>query len=257
MVQPWLTIVTIVKDDPDGLARTLASLDLAATDDIEQVIVDGSSVPTPPAAVPGTARLVHQDPQGIYAAMNCGLAEARGRYVWFLNAGDAAASPEIPARLRSTLDADATWAHGLLEIVDAHGVVTTTARWDYAEEERRLFARGRFPAHQATIVRTDALRGIGGFDTTYRICADYKAALQLSRQAPPQDLGFAVARFVEGGVSTTHWAASVQEFHRARREVLQPRGWTSLRERADTVAHFARLGTYRTVIEPLRAQRSH
>lgn len=192
-----------------------------------------------------------QKPLGVYAAMNAGLEAATGDYAWFLNAGDEVAAPGTLARVRSRLNG-CTWAHGPVVVVGRNGRETVTPAWDYATERTRLFARGSFPAHQGTFATTAALRSSGGFDASYAICADYKVALQLSLAADPIVLEFPVARFAEGGVSTTRWRTSVSEFHRARREVLQPQGHAALLERLDTARQFAALGTYRLIVDRRR-----
>lgn len=253
MTSPWLTVVTVVKDDHDGLARTVASLARGDLEGVEHVVVDSSADPVSQIAMePTDARIVRQEPRGVYAAMNAGLAAATGRLAWFLNAGDEVAEPGVVARLRHHTK-EATWAHGPVIVTSRSGTRTQTPRWEYARERRRLFARGRFPAHQGTVASVAALRSLGGFDTTYRICADYKAALGLSLIAEPVELRFPVAMFAEGGVSTTEWRASVAEFHRARRESLAPRGKAAVIELADTARQAVALGLYRSIVEPRRS----
>lgn len=256
MTAAWLTVVTVVKDDPDGLARTVASLasnDLAG---VEHVVVDGSAAPVPASALAATAAAcVRQEPRGVYAAMNAGLEAARGAFAWFLNAGDEVAADDVLARLRAPLR-DATWAHAPVVVIGRDGRTVQTPPWSYAAERKRHFARGRFPAHQGTIASVAALRALGGFDTSYRICADYKAALGLSSLADPVELAFPIARFREGGISTVDWRRSVAEFHRARRETFRPRGWQAVVEHWYTRRQWIALGSYREVVEPLRARTS-
>ena len=52
--------------------------------------------------------------------------------------------------------------------------------WSYDDERARLFARGRFPAHQGVVVRTEALRDQGGFDLSFAVVADYLSILRLA-----------------------------------------------------------------------------
>jgi glycosyltransferase len=123
-----------------------------------------------------------------------------------------------------------------------------TPHWDYAAEKKNLFSRGFFPPHQGTVVRSDLLRGIGGFDTTYRIAADYAAFLRLSQAADPLQLSYVLATFREGGASTQNWQESFAEFHRARLSILHPSGVGRAREQASTWWHFAKVYAYREVI---------
>lgn len=251
---PWLTIATVVKDDAEGFARTWASLESSDLAGVEVVVVDSSS-PADSAALArmleaglGPAAVVYEwrEPAGIYPAMNEALELASGDYILYLNAGDELFDDGTLKRLRGALVAGGPeWAFGPVEIIEAGGLRVITPPWDYSTEKRALFSRGHFPAHQGTVVRRDLLTRLGGFDTSYRISADYACFLRLSQIADPLVLPFVVARFHEGGVSTTAWQESFREFHRARREILRPRGAAALREQWETVRHHALVYAHR------------
>lgn len=248
---PWLTIVTVIKDDPEGLQRTLRSLVGSDLDSVEHVVIDSSTDRAEAvnlvSAVGLASRVVWTPPAGIYAAMNEGLAAASGKFVHFLNAGDEIASPNVIHNLREALEgSDAEWLDGSVEIVGSDDSVVVTPDWDYALEREWGFSRGRFPAHQGTVARTSALRSIGGFDTSFTIAADYAAFLRLSLISDPVRYPGVIARFHEGGISTQRWAHSLREFHRARVQILQPTGTLARRERWATTRHFIAAASYRS-----------
>jgi len=141
---------------------------------------------------------------------------------------------------------------GPVRIMGADRSISVTTRWHYTAERNALFARGFFPQHQGTYVRSELLRELGGFSSAYRIAADYAIVLRLSQVADPVELDFVVADFYAGGLSTDQWRESFHEFHRARLEVFGPTGLTAAREQWDYRAHYARVWTYREVVEPLR-----
>lgn len=252
--QPWLTVVTVVKDDPAGMRRSVGSLVAQDLDGVEYIVNDasddGDAVPDVLAGV--DHRYAWMPPTGIYPAMNAALATATGAYVYFLNAGDAFRSADVLRRVREALAAEPAWAYGEVEIVHADGTRVVTPRWDYASEKAAQFSNGRFPPHQGTFARREALLAFGGFDPRYSIVADYAAFLRLGRIADPLYLDLVVATFAEGGVSTTRWPESLRQFHRARREILRPRGWASAREYAGTVRQAAAMTAYRGVVSRFR-----
>lgn len=243
---PWLTVVTIVKDDPVGLQQTIDSLAAGDLSGVEHVIVDGSHKALEFRNATN-ASVIHQPPQGIYSAMNAGLDRALGQYVWFLNAGDLVVDDQVLARVQREMRG-ALWAFAPVIIESVRGKLTETPLWDFETERRHHFARGHFPSHQGTFVLSETARSLGGFDTSFSICADYAMCLRLVEVSKPKELTFPVARFREGGASTVHWRASVQEFHRARREILAPTGVSSLLERLHTARQYILLGAYRTLV---------
>jgi glycosyltransferase involved in cell wall biosynthesis len=256
MTQPWLTVVTAVRDDPDGLERTLASLHKNDLSGVEVVVIDSSKHRDSVVRLSAGIAHVHWvPPAGIYAAMNDGLRLASGDFVQFLNAGDVLHDSGVLSSVRIQLSASPAWAFGTVEIVSRAGKRVTTPSWDYASHERSLFSKGFFPQHQGMFTRTESLRSIGGFDTSFTIAADYAAFLRLSQVAEPLILDRVVADFFEGGASTIHWKHALAEFHRARREIFQPRGHVALVEQWRTSVQFARAWAYRAVLEPLRARR--
>ena len=251
--EPWLSVVSVVRDDADGLARSVASLALQDVAGVEFIVIDSSA---DPAAVEATVRQFPGDveyswlpPEGIFAAMNEGLAQCTGRFVYFLNAGDSLHEPSVLATVQGAIDhPEVTWAFGPVHVIDQRGGDTLTPTWDYHREQASCFSRGHFPPHQGTFVRTSVLREVGGFDTQYSIVADYAAFLCLSQRADPVVLGIPVARFIEGGMSTRRWKSSIREFHRARQAILRPRGAVAWRERFETVAQFSRMWVVRGVL---------
>ena len=141
---------------------------------------------------------------------------------------------------------------GPVEIVGEYGKRTVTPAWDYSAEKLHLFARGFFPQHQGTIARRELLQTLGGFDTSFRIAADYAMFLQMSQVSDPLELDFVVADFHEGGLSSKHWQESFREFHRARIEAFHPTGGARLAEQWDYLTNLSRVWAYRSVVEPLR-----
>lgn len=89
---PRVSVITVVKNDINGLARTLDSIKVQDYTNFQMVVIDGGSTD-------GTLKLLGQyaaaidsfitEPdEGIYHAMNKGVKMADGEWLLFMNAGD-------------------------------------------------------------------------------------------------------------------------------------------------------------------------
>lgn len=250
---PLLTIVTVVKDDPDGFRRTLASMEGSRLDDpvlVEWLIVDSSRDQDSLNRTLTTSALkptvIWVTPEGVYRAMNVGLDRATGEYIYFLNAGEEwHNSLSLSVIVDALIKTQPAWLYGQVEFVEANGYRVVPLPFDYQSERRALFARGRFPPHQGTVARTSVLKELGGFDPTFLVAADYAMALRLSQIADPLELQETIATFYSGGLSTVEWRQSLREFHRARLEILRPIGSSKVQELLDTARQFLVKGLHR------------
>jgi glycosyltransferase len=258
MTHPWLSIITVVKDDQAGFERTVESLSSQDLSGVELIIVDSSMDHT---AIPGvlnndpTVASTYQwePPAGIYSAMNSAVSLANGRYSYFLNAGDCLHDPDAVAQIGDLVESrQPEWLYAQVCFIDEAGNETTPPPFDYALEKAACFARGRFPPHQGVIAQTALIRDLGGFDTSYRVAADYALILRLAQLADPAESPVVLADFQKGGLSTTAWRQAHAEFHRARREILAPRGLTAVQEYAHSLRGATEMFLFRSVIEPYR-----
>lgn len=229
-----LSIITVVKDDLEGFERTINSLNSALheldTQElqlIESVVVDGSYdqqlIPTLSESAPFPLQYLWVKPEGVYAAMNAGIKIARGEYVYFLNSGDELAGTDSLDVIMKSLVTNPAWAFGQVIFRSPDGTQTSTT-FDYPTEKRHLFGRGKFPAHQGMVASLDLVNQLGGFDSSYEIAGDYKLALQLSTFADPIKIDQPIAIFHLGGISSSNWQESLNEFHNARVAVFTLRG---------------------------------
>ena len=244
---PWLSVVTVVKDDLKGFLQSIDSFTAQSLTGVELIVVDSSVEESEISTFLADSSITDfrcewVQPQGIYPAMNRGLELAKGDYIYFLNAGDTFFDSSVLANIGKVISLNSpTWFVGRVDILEQTGARVTSASWDYQSEKKALFARGLFPPHQGTVVRTGALRSVGGFDERFVIAADYAAALSLSRVHDPLVTDQVFATFFEGGVSTTRWQESFREFHQARVEVFAPLGVSAFLERIRYWKHFSRV----------------
>lgn len=96
--KPFFSIVTVTRNAADALVRTARSVKGQGFGNFEWLVIDGAStddtVDLAKRFLRPNDRLVSEQDNGIFDAMNKGLRMARGEYVVFMNADDMFASEE-------------------------------------------------------------------------------------------------------------------------------------------------------------------
>jgi len=225
--QPWLSIVTVVKDDPTGFDCTRESILSQTLSNYEWIVIDSSSVKLKQT---GVTAYKWVEPQGIFQAMNVGLTLCEGRYVLFLNAGDCLEGPSTLERIRFLSEGVQleTVLFGDVTFVEQDGTPLTPPPLEFELEREHFFTRGRFPPHQGLLTPPKLLRQAGGFDESFTIASDYKTLLKLSKDAKFLYIPIVISNFALGGISSQRRVASAREFHRARMEVYSREEFSEL-----------------------------
>jgi len=175
LAAPLFSIIVPTLDVEAALGACLDSIAAQTFADYQVVVVDGGSTDRTleilAAAAPALgARLVAhrgQD-QGVYDAMNRGVALATGRWLLFLGADDRLHAPETLAEVAALLDAvdDCQLAHG--DVV----LRSSGARYGGACDLDRLLFEENL-CHQSVFYRRDLFSSIGPYNLRYRIWADW------------------------------------------------------------------------------------
>lgn len=128
----------------------------------------------------GLAQVVSAPDQGIYDAMNKGIALASGEVVGFLNSDDIFASAvelEFVAKAFEDFRVDACYADLVYVGKDDPGQVVRY--WKSNPYRHGQFRTGWMPAHPTFYVRRAVYQEFGGFDLQFRFQADFELALRL------------------------------------------------------------------------------
>jgi glycosyltransferase len=149
----------------------------------EHLLVDGASTD-------GTIDIIKQhtnqitsfitEPdKGIYDALNKGLKLSKGDVVGFLHADDLYASDEVLSKIAKAFeDPNVCAVYGDLEYVSQQDTSKVIRRWQSKPFKQQDLGWGWMPAHPTLYVRREWYSRIGGFDTSYRIAADYLSILK-------------------------------------------------------------------------------
>ena len=197
-----LSIITINRNNAEGLRKTLKSVAIQTCKDFEHIIVDGASTDDSVKVIEQYVETTnhpspithHQQPpinhqikwisepdKGIYNAMNKGIRMAEGEYVQFLNSGDCLAGDDVVERMSVELNMlNAKLANPLPflygnEIKDFGGgkLVHSCGGGTYTQESFLNFYTGTLN-HDCTYIRKGLFEKYGYYDEDLKICSDWK-----------------------------------------------------------------------------------
>lgn len=202
---PLITIVTVTYNAEPTIERTLQSVEEQTYPRIEHLLIDGCSTDHTLSHIQRyverngerkhTIRVVREPDNGLYDAMNKGIALASGDYLVFLNAGDRLHEPTTITQLaeKSGWQRDrANYAviYGETDLVDEEGHFLRHRRLQAPERlTSKSFLQGMLICHQSFYVRTDIAR-TELYDLRYRYSADYDWCIRVMRRAERRRLRF-------------------------------------------------------------------
>lgn len=209
-----ISVITVCLNAERTIGRTVESFLKQAHPDKELIVIDGLSRDRTADVVRGFRSddivLVSEADRGMYHAANKALALYTGEAVGMLNADDRFADADALSRIDGAL-AGADIVFGNLDFVAAPDAPSVVRRWRGSQFRKGSFRRGWMPAHPTFYVRRRVINSIGGYDTAYRIAADYDfmlRALELHRFRPAF-IDAVLVEMMRGGQSTSGLRSSV------------------------------------------------
>ena len=184
---PRVTIVTPTLNAAEYLEDCLTSIEMQRAEvDVEHIVVDdGSTDGTVERAAESGARVVEGHRVGLYAAMNQGLALATGEFVGVLNGDDYLYPRAVVTLVDAMRRSDRPWAVGRLRWVDGAGTSLGEMAPPPSRASSKVLASlgWNWTYHQTTYMRTDFWQRLGGFDTRYKVNADFELLLRARQQS--------------------------------------------------------------------------
>ena len=212
-----VSIVTAVYNNRDTIAQAIESVCSQQHTDIELIVVDGASTDGTREVLAQysskIAVLVSEPDQGIYDALNKGIALATGEVVGFLHSDDLLADDKAITRVVESMeDSMVDAVYGDLVYVRKDDPLRVIRTWQAGVFTRASLARGWMPPHPTFYARRSTYEQFGQFDTTFRIAADYDCMLRfLKGGVRIAYIPYLQVRMRAGGVSNRSFANVVEK----------------------------------------------
>ena len=239
--RPTISIITVTCNRADTLEQTIASVVGQTYPHIEYIIIDGGSTDATGKIIEKyqahIARFVSEPDDGLYDAMNKGIALATGEYVQIIGSDDALVDSSVIENAVAELTPEVDILSGSEYCVDEESGRQLLYR-NHAARDQRAYAGGMIP-HGAMLVKRGLLHRYP-FDTSYRIAADYKFFLQCYTDASVRIkyIDLPILYFAMSGISAKAAERAREEDARVHREMGLPYttgGGSPLKKKIKTV----------------------
>jgi len=178
-----VSIITVSFNSASTIEDTIKSVLSQNYKDIEYIIIDGDSTDGTNDILKkyedNISTVISETDNGIYDAMNKGLAVSTGDVVGCLNADDYYADEYVVSRIAAAFDQNAPQAvYGDLVYVDRTNVDKIVRYWQADTYKQGNFYLGWVPPHPTFYCRRDLFEQYGLYRTDYRVAADFELMLR-------------------------------------------------------------------------------
>jgi glycosyltransferase involved in cell wall biosynthesis len=217
---PLLSVVMPVRNGARWLGEAIDSVLQQTFSELELLVIDDASTDQTPQILTewsrrdGRIRVLRQHDRGLVAALNYGLAEARGPLMARLDADDLAAPERLERQIR-ILDNDprigllGSWA----QRIDEHGQSRGNLRPETRPEKLVDILTHANPfIHSSITLRTEIARGLGGYRAVFEAAEDYDLWLRMSEVTSLANLPEPLVQYRRHGSNVTAQKAVRQSF---------------------------------------------
>lgn len=178
-----VSIITVCYNSEATLEATIRSVVEQDYAGIEYIVVDGGSTDGTSAIISKyrgkIAKLVSEKDEGMYFAINKGIAIATGEIVGILNSDDFYADKHVISRVvEEFASKKADSVYGDLQYVSRDDTSKIFRQWKSGAYDRKRFLKGWMPPHPAFFVRRMGYEEFGVFNTRLNFAADYELMLR-------------------------------------------------------------------------------
>lgn len=208
MKNPLVTIITVCYNSEKTIAQTIESVMKQSYKNIEYIIIDGKSTDGTLQVIQKYKKImmeklkvVSEKDNGIYEAMNKGIALAKGKLIGIINSNDWYENDAVENIICNYDDS--------IKYQIIYGMER-----DYKEDKEMItilkhyqFLETNMIAHSSCFVSISVYDDLGKFNLKYKVSADYEFMLRmyLSKKVKFRMIYKLISNFRLGGISSTQF----------------------------------------------------
>lgn len=214
ILSPFVSIITVVFNAKDALEHTIQSILAQTSRSYEYIVIDGGSTDGTVEVIKKyeqhIAYWVSERDKGLYDAMNKALRVAKGKYIWFMNAGDLIYDNNVIENLQKLYTPETDVFYGETVMIDGAGNVLGDRRLKAPENlSYKNLSMGMVVCHQSFIAKRECC---DYYKTDFKIAADIEwmiSALKKSKKIV--NTHQYLTRFKDDGLSKKNIPRSLKE----------------------------------------------
>ena len=182
-----VSIITVCYNSEKYIRSAIESVLNQTYGDIEYIVVDGNSIDVTMDIVKsyesqfnGRMKWMSEKDNGIYDAMNKGVAMTTGDVVGILNSDDFYANSNVVAKAAQLLqEKNIDAVYGDLLYVHSNTIDKVRRYWKSGDYQKNAFLWGWMPPHPTFFVKREVYEKYGCFNTNFISAADYEFMLRI------------------------------------------------------------------------------
>lgn len=217
-----ISIITVVYNNKETIQDAINSVLSQDYDNIEYIIVDGASTDGTVEAIKEaikryterSIKFISEKDDGIYDAMNKGVALATGEVVGLLNGDDVYADNLVLKKVAGVFtnrSVDVCYAD--LVYVDKYDLNKVVRYWKSSDYHDSLFSKGWAPPHPTFFVRRKVYEKYGVFDLSYSMGNDVDLMMRFLEKYKLKSVYVpdVLVKMRLGGISNRHFLNIVRQ----------------------------------------------
>lgn len=212
-----ISIITVCYNSEATIESCIQSVLNQDYKEVEYIIVDGKSTDGTLVIIDkykeGIAKIISERDEGIYFAINKGIAVATGEIVGILHSDDFLVSNEVLTQVAGVFEKfNVESMYGDLQYVSREDISKVIRNWKSKPFERDLFLDGWMPPHPTFFVKREVYKKYGVFNTAFSISADYELMLRFlyRHRITTYYLPKRLVRMRTGGVSNVTYKSRIK-----------------------------------------------
>ena len=211
-----VSIIMATYNRASTVVRAIMSIEDQSYPDIQLIVVDGASDDDTVSLVEpllGDGDVLISEPdKGIYDALNKGLKLATGEIIAFLHSDDLYSNVDVISKVVEQFSDDSIDAvYGDVSFFPIEDDKKITRIYRSDKLSKKNLAWGKMPAHPAMFIRRRVYNRIGGFETDFKIAADYEFLCRMVQypNLKALHLDSVLVRMQTGGASTGGFRSTI------------------------------------------------